>query len=342
MNRHADIIQRDLERLGIGVDIRREGDALPSEWNVTADDLSMISSGEVCEISGRLYLKSRNSGRIFSCDKALQGGKNLIRMAAMLFSNYSGGAERAGDALGRILEGQCTGAEAEAVLKKHGLTQKYPKQVILMRIPVSAKDAYGQIEELIPLQNGDVLVEINEVETALVRTAQDEDELVQYAEALQDTFMTETGQSMDIGIGNAVPGFLQARESYLQAREALNLGEKFSQGHKVHVYHQLTLERFLASIPRETAVKYLRELFNHSTEKVLGDEMMETVETFFLKDLNLSDTSRQMTMHRNTLVYRLDKIQKATGLDLRHFEDAVLFKVMMELKNLHQNMNESQ
>ncbi|MEG0271470.1 MAG: helix-turn-helix domain-containing protein, partial [Clostridia bacterium] len=73
-------------------------------------------------------------------------------------------------------------------------------------------------------------------------------------------------------------------------------------------------------------------LFNRKTAKLFNDEMLQTIEMFFRKDLNLSDTARQLFIHRNTLVYRLDKVQRQTGLDLRHFDDAVTFKILYELK----------
>ncbi len=334
MNRRSDIIQRDLERLKTGVDIRRE-DEIPAEWNITSAELSRISSADVLEISGRKYLRAKGTGRIFSCDASLPGGESLLRMTALILSNAGAGAERIEDICKGILEGEYGDAEAGQALKKHGVSLNVPKQVLVMKLMVPAGTACDQLEELIPLQDGDVLIDVSKYEAVLVRTAQeDEEELLQYAEALQDTVMTETGLNMDMGIGMRVSGILDVRKSYQQALEALELGSRFTKKHGVFAYRNLSFERFLATIPRKTAESYLSEMLSTGSEKVLSDEMLETVEVFFRKDLNLSDTSRQLIMHRNTLVYRLDKIQKATGLDLRHFQDAVQFKVLMELRKL--------
>lgn len=84
-------------------------------------------------------------------------------------------------------------------------------------------------------------------------------------------------------------------------------------------------------ILREMGTRYHGILFNRKTARLFNDEMLHTIEMFFAKDLNLSDTARQLYIHRNTLVYRLDKVQRQTGLDLRKFDDAVTFKMMMLL-----------
>ncbi len=85
-------------------------------------------------------------------------------------------------------------------------------------------------------------------------------------------------------------------------------------------------------LPQESSAYYHSLLFNRKTQRLFNEEMLYTIEMFFKKDLNLSDTARQLYIHRNTLVYRLDKVQRQTGLDLRKFDDAVTFKILMELK----------
>ena len=90
------------------------------------------------------------------------------------------------------------------------------------------------------------------------------------------------------------------------------------------------------SVPREDSLRYHSLLFNRRTAKLFNEEMLQTIEMFFRKDLNLSDTARQLFIHRNTLVYRLDKVQRQTGLDLRHFDDAVTFKILYKLKRCGQ------
>ena len=93
----------------------------------------------------------------------------------------------------------------------------------------------------------------------------------------------------------------------------------------------------MSDLPPETAEHYHNLLFNRSTARLFGEEMLYTIEMFFKKDLNLSDTARQLYIHRNTLVYRLDKVQRQVGLDLRKFEDAVTFKMLLEMRKCGNN-----
>lgn len=92
------------------------------------------------------------------------------------------------------------------------------------------------------------------------------------------------------------------------------------------------MERFLMQTPEETASRYYSLLFNRKTAKLLNEDMLKTITMFFDKNLNLSDASRELYIHRNTLVYRLDKVQKQLGLDLRRFHDAMTFKLLLDLK----------
>ena len=87
-------------------------------------------------------------------------------------------------------------------------------------------------------------------------------------------------------------------------------------------------------LPQDISAYYHSLLFNRKNQRLFNEEMLYTIDMFFKKDLNLSDTARQLYIHRNTLVYRLDKVQKQIGLDLRSFEDAVTFKILMELKKV--------
>ena len=116
----------------------------------------------------------------------------------------------------------------------------------------------------------------------------------------------------------------------------MEVGSIVHPGESIHMFRRLMLERFLMNVPREESMLYHSLLFNRKTTKLFNEEMLQTIEMFFRKDLNLSDTARQLFIHRNTLVYRLDKVQRQTGLDLRHFDDAVTFKILYELKKCGQ------
>ena len=140
-----------------------------------------------------------------------------------------------------------------------------------------------------------------------------------------------------VGIGDIAQNAGELHQSYRQARRAIEIGRIYREDETIHVYSSLLLERFLADIPPETAAHYHSLLFNRRTSRLFSEEILYTVEMFFRKDLNLSDTARQLYIHRNTLVYRLDKVQRQIGLNLRSFDDAVTFKMLLEMKKCAAN-----
>ena len=122
--------------------------------------------------------------------------------------------------------------------------------------------------------------------------------------------------------------------------DASNLAEMWSATATIFFYDRLLLERFLYDLPVDVSARYSSQIFNRQTAKLFNDEMLHTIETFFENSLNLSETARKLYIHRNTLVYRLEKVQRAIGLDLRSFDDAVTFKMMMLLgKNTQSRKN---
>ena len=138
--------------------------------------------------------------------------------------------------------------------------------------------------------------------------------------------MEEAALNMAAGVGESKNNLALLGESYAEAKRAIEVGQLFNPEEHIFLFSRLMLERFLMSVPREDSLRYHSLLFNRKTAKLFNEEMLQTIEMFFRKDLNLSDTARQLFIHRNTLVYRLDKVQRQTGLDLRHFDDAVTLR----------------
>ena len=186
------------------------------------------------------------------------------------------------------------------------------------------------IRELAPLDDNDLLIAMQTDTAVLIRDG-NETEAGEFALALIDTVDSETGYRLRAGIGNARNDPSGLRDSYLEALDAIRTGLRFSPDRTVYLYKEQMLDRLLDRIPPDARKEFRKTVFGRKTEKTLNDEMLATAETFLRSDLNLSDTARQMFIHRNTLTYRLDKIQKETGLDLRRFDDAVLFRILTEL-----------
>lgn len=130
-----------------------------------------------------------------------------------------------------------------------------------------------------------------------------------------------------LGIGMPVENLRDCSKSYREASLALTVGDIFEENTPVRRYDKLGLSRLIYQLPATLCQMFLDEVFPKNTYESLGDETLQTIDLFFENNLNGSETSRQLFVHRNTLVYRLDKVQKITGLDLRSFDDAVMFKL---------------
>ncbi len=266
----------------------------------------------------------------------------LCAVDAMLMSMFKSNLSVASnsDVYRRALKQELSGAELIARAGEHQIPLELDRSVMLFQMENTEKQsAYSLLGELIPLTDSDVLVELSRHDVALIKdmnSVDGTDELTQFALAVQETLMVEAVQTTLVGVGDPKHTLAQLGESYQEAKRALEVGHVFRNDDGIYVFHCLMLERFLMDIPREESLHYHSLLFNRKTAKLFNDEMLQTVEMFFRKDLNLSDTARQLYIHRNTLVYRLDKVQRQTGLDLRRFEDAVTFKILYELQKCGQ------
>jgi len=192
------------------------------------------------------------------------------------------------------------------------------------------------IEEV--CKDKDVLLNMDRHTVVLIKEMTDVetiDDLHQFAQALQETLMGETAHQMTVGIDKMRRTIDELRDSYNEARRAIEVGRIFKPEESIYIYSRLILERFLMELPQDISAYYHGLLFNRKNQRLFNEEMLYTIEMFFKKDLNLSDTARQLYIHRNTLVYRLDKVQRQTGLDLRSFDDAITFKILMELKKVN-------
>ena len=241
----------------------------------------------------------------------------------------------------RILQNELSLAELDAMVDEHSIPSTLPRCVLLMHmVQVQQRSAYEILDELLPHTATDVLVSMDKHTAAFIKDCsglEDEDELRQFACAVQETLMGEIALPVTVGIGEVARGIAELHSSYRQARRAIEIGRVYAPERTIHEYRSMMLERFLSDLSPETAEHYHGLLFNRSTARLFSEEMLYTIEMFFKKDLNLSDTARQLYIHRNTLVYRLDKVQRQVGLDLRKFEDAVTFKMLLEMRKCGNN-----
>ncbi len=155
------------------------------------------------------------------------------------------------------------------------------------------------------------------------------DELNKTAEMILNMFNSCENQEIHIAYGTIVSEIKEVSRSYKEARMALDVGKIFFEDHRIIAYSTLGIGRLIYQLPIPLCKMFIKEIFDGKSPDEFDDETLTTINKFFENSLNVSETSRQLYIHRNTLVYRLDKLQKSTGLDLRIFEDAITFKIAL-------------
>lgn len=210
-------------------------------------------------------------------------------------------------------------------------------RVVFLIKTQTSKDIYTNevIQGLFPNRTKDFIVVLDEENTILVkelRTGEDYREIDKAARIIIDTLNTESMVKAFIGIGTVVDNLAEIGNSFTEAQIALQVGSIFESDKSVFNYNKLGIGRLIYQLPANLCRLFLQEVFNVGSYEALDAETIHTIQKFFENNLNVSETSRQLYVHRNTLVYRLDKIQKETGLDIRKFDDAIIFKVAMMVK----------
>jgi carbohydrate diacid regulator len=194
---------------------------------------------------------------------------------------------------------------------------------------------YEIVQGLFPDKRQDYVISIGEQDIVVVKEVPqgyDVAEMEELANTLSQTLNTEFFSKVSIGISTVVCGLKDLARAYKEARMALEVGKVFDTEKTVISYDNLGIGRLVYQLPTTLCEIFLQEVFKSGSLESLDRETLMTVHAFFENNLNVSETSRKLFVHRNTLVYRLDKIRKLTGLDLREFEHAITFKVALMVK----------
>ncbi len=155
------------------------------------------------------------------------------------------------------------------------------------------------------------------------------DDMTRTAKVILDMLNTEAMTKAHVAFGTIINEIKDVSRSYKEAKMALDVGKIFYSGRNVVAYSNLGIGRLIYQLPMPLCKMFIREIFDGKSPDEFDEETLITINKFFENSLNVSETSRQLYIHRNTLVYRLDKLQKSTGLDLRVFEDAITFKIAL-------------
>ncbi len=194
---------------------------------------------------------------------------------------------------------------------------------------------YEAISALFPEKQKDFVFNVSELDTVIVKEVRaniESADMDKLASSIVDTLSTAHFIKATVGIGTPVSALKDLANSFKEAQTALEIGRVFESERTIINYSKLGIARLIYQLPTTLCDMYLREVFSLGDVDCLDDETLFTIQRFFENNLNVSETSRGLFVHRNTLVYRLEKIKKLTGLDLREFDDAILFRVALMVK----------
>ncbi|MGN0291245.1 MAG: PucR family transcriptional regulator, partial [Lachnospiraceae bacterium] len=189
-----------------------------------------------------------------------------------------------------------------------------------------------KVRSLFGGKSKDFVTEVDEKNIILVKELADNenyDDLKKTADVILNLLRSDTNSNIHIAYGTIVNEIKEVSRSYKEARMALDVGKIFFEEKVVIAYSALGIGRLIYQLPIPLCKMFIKEIFDGKSPDDFDEETLTTINKFFENSLNVSETSRQLYIHRNTLVYRLDKLQKSTGLDLRVFEDAITFKIAL-------------
>ncbi|MBR3294014.1 MAG: helix-turn-helix domain-containing protein [Oscillospiraceae bacterium] len=210
-----------------------------------------------------------------------------------------------------------------------------PRTVLLVRQTANSDVAAVEVlQRLFPDRQQDFVININESDIVVIKSGgeEDRDAVMKVAHGIGTALQEELGVKCVIGISTEAGHLRELADRYKEAQVAIEVGRVFDNEKDIISYESLGLGRIIYQLPTTLCEMFLNEVFKKNPIETLDEDTIETINRFFENNLNVSETSRKLYVHRNTLVYRLEKIKKITGLDLREFDHAIVFKVAMMVK----------
>lgn len=290
-----------------------------------------IKSGKTCR---RLGGRNRSEYIVF-CDGEDESAKGFVGIICVSLTQLKQYYDEKYDKISfvkNILIDNIMVSDIYPKAKALFLTVEKSRVAFLIRSHGDEYSAQEIISSLFPNKNKDFVISINETDAVLVKEVKDDitlKELEKLANSIVDTLASELMTNVKVGIGSIVNTISEVGHSYKDATVALEVGKVFDNDRSIVSYNNLGIGRLIYQLPTKMCELFLSEVFKKGSLDILDTETIVTIQKFFENNLNVSEASRQLFVHRNTLVYRLDKIYKLTGLDLRKFDDAIVFKVAM-------------
>ena len=283
------------------------------------------SPDAVCRTEGRLYLLME--GDALSCKDTEENQRVLSAIQRKIRSSIGANTN---DVWYKIIK-EAEPDRIRALAREYGIDFGKKRTVVLFRVKNSPEQPLNRIfNRIAPLEEGDHLATVDRDTLALIRESafRSEDETAEYAAAVIDTMISEGYTDLQAGIGTEAENLGMLHKSFEEAANALITGTRYHPDGTLYRYSKQKVERIIDAIPAEQQKKFANEFRFGSGEETLDEEKMETIRVFFANDLNITAASKELFIHRNTLNYRLDKVKHAAGLDVRNFQDAVVFRIM--------------
>lgn len=212
-----------------------------------------------------------------------------------------------------------------------------PRIVYLIETRIEKDNsAMEMLKSLFSSQNGDYITAVDEKNIILIKALDRPDDMEtveKTADMIVDMMNSEAMMNVCVAYGTMVGELREVSKSYKEAKMAMDVGKIFYAEKNVVAYNRLGIGRLIYQLPVNLCRIFIDEIFGSNVPYDMDEETLTTINKFFENNLNVSETSRQLFIHRNTLVYRIEKLQKSTGLDIRVFDDALTFKIALMVVN---------
>lgn len=314
--------------------------------------LNFDSTDTVLTSGVRTYKILGNSSAKFDYAVFVEGADEMSKvscmMAAVAFNeaktNYEEKHNKAAF-LKNIISDNILPGDVYVRTKELHFVPDVPRALLLVRQVERADVASVEVlQGLFPDKQHDFVISVNETDVVVIKElpgGENNAEVKAIAESIENALKTELQIKCIVGIGTTAKHLRELADRYKEAQIAIDVGRVFDSEKTIISYENLGIGRIIYQLPTTLCEMFLNEVFKKNPIETLDEDTLETINKFFENNLNVSETSRKLYVHRNTLVYRLEKIKKLTGLDLREFDDAIVFKVAMMVKQYLDSVNKN-
>lgn len=325
-------------------------DGIVSASTFTAGDISaelitdFVSSPADSQVIGTDHLlKIRDEGELLyilvargSNDEAYMIGKIAVSQIQNLIIAYKERFDRNNFFQNLLLDNLLL-VDIYNRAKKLHVEAASPRVVIIVETKVEKDGTASELlSEMFSTQSGDYITAVDESSVILIKSllnGEGYDAIEHTAQTIVDMMNTEAMLNVRVAYGTIVNELKDVSKSYKEAKMALDVGKIFYVEKKVNAFNTLGIGRLIYQLPINLCKIFIEEIFGDKAPFDFDEETLTTINKFFENNLNVSETSRQLFVHRNTLVYRIEKLEKSTGLDIRTFDDALTFKIALMVVN---------